>query len=91
MFFEAGSLFTLSLYNTLMFHSCGSLYGSLSSPFAMCKSFFLKATLGGCFFRHVFHPWVVLLLSRRIPWISIWWDFAGAAAAAFMAMYVGLV
>ena len=51
---------------------------------------FLKATLGGCFFKHVGHPWGVVLLSGRIPQISIQWGFAGAAAA-FMGIYVGLV
>ena len=54
-------------------------------------SLFLKATLGGYFFRQAGHPWGVLLLSGRIPQISIQWGFAGTAAAAFMAMYVGLV
>ena len=56
-------------------------------------SLFLKATLDGYFFRQVGHPWGVLLLSGRIPRISIRWGFAGTAAAAavFMAMYVGLV
>ena len=35
MFLEMGSAFTLSLYNTLMFLACGSLYGLLSSLFIM--------------------------------------------------------
>ena len=42
-----------------------------------------KGTMG--FFRHAGHPWGVLLLSGRIPQISIQWGFAGTAVA-FMAM-----
>ena len=53
-------------------------------------SLFLKATLGGCFLKHTGHPWGILLLSGRIPWIYVQWGLAGVAAAAFMARYVGL-
>ena len=54
-------------------------------------SLFLKATLGSCFFKYVGHLQGVFLLSGRIPQISVQWGSVGAAAAAFMAMYVGLV
>ena len=50
----------------------------------------LKGYMGGCFFKHVGHLWGVLLLSRRIPQISAWWSLAGTAAAALIAIYVGL-
>ena len=44
-----------------------------------------KGYPGGCFFRHVGHPQGVLLLSGRIPQISIRWGFAGTAIT-FMTM-----
>ena len=53
-------------------------------------SLFLKATLGGCFFKQLGHPWGILLLSGRIPQISVLWGLAGDTAAAFIAKYVGL-
>ena len=52
-------------------------------------SLFLKATLGGCFFKHVGHLWGILLLGR-IPQISVLWGLAGVTAATFIARYVGL-
>ena len=47
--------------------------------------------MGGCLLKQAGHPRGTFLLSWRIPWISVLWGLAGAAAAVSIDKYMGLV